>query len=367
MKFDKLLFILPIFCFWGGFISCSVDKSIIGDDIEIPELTDENTIQFTVDATIGAWKRIEIYADGGKMAIDWGDGRLQKIEEPGTEVIIYKYGNSKTYRVRIWAENLVTCRVSGLLLSLKDLHLGYLPKMKILDMNSFVATTELDLSSSCPNVEDINIGNYSDLEHLDISRCSKLKSIQVYTNPKLTSLRFGNHPELTSLNCFSNDLTFLSLKGLEELREVNCSYNPNLSTIETDDNMAVNILQCNHCNFKSMDFLYQMPVLRDLICYCNELVELDLSGLFSLTYLNCHANKLTRLYISSSNNIQWLECYSNRLDKDALNNLFEVLPDVTSYTPLWRFKICFYDNPGENTCNKNLLLQKGWAVKEKLL
>lgn len=82
MKQKKLLFSLIGVCLLLGFSSCSSeDKSVFGDDFEIPELTDANTIQFTVDAS-GEWKVIEMNAGGGRIAIEWGDGRLQKSNIP---------------------------------------------------------------------------------------------------------------------------------------------------------------------------------------------------------------------------------------------------------------------------------------------
>ena len=214
MKRNKLLFSLIGVYLLLGFSSCSNDdKSVFGDDFDIPKLTDANTIQFTVDAT-GEWKLLQIIGGGGRMAVDWGDGRLQKIENTDANPVVhYKYGNSKTYRVRIWAEELAFCSVGGEMPPVSDLHLGYLPNMTDLNLNSFLATPELDLSTSCPNVKTINIGNWADLERIDVSRCLKLQDIDVYTHPKLTLLKLGQLPALRSLKCYFNDaLSFLSFK-----------------------------------------------------------------------------------------------------------------------------------------------------------
>ena len=43
---------------------------MIGDDFEIPKLTDENTIEFTVDV-LGEWTQLEVFGGGGRMAIEW--------------------------------------------------------------------------------------------------------------------------------------------------------------------------------------------------------------------------------------------------------------------------------------------------------
>ena len=186
MKFNKLLSGLVGICLFFGFTSCVEDKRIFGDDIEIPELTDDNTVQFTVEVA-SDWKQIEVIAGGGRMAIEWGDGRLQKVENADANLMIYyKYRNRKVYRIRIWAEELDFCSIGIKMPPVSELHLGYLPKMKELKLYNFSATPELDLSTSCPNVESINIAYWADLERVELSQCLKLKNIEIYDNPKLT-------------------------------------------------------------------------------------------------------------------------------------------------------------------------------------
>lgn len=189
MKQKKLLFYLIGLCLLLGLSSCSDsedDKSVFGDDFDIPQLTDANTIQFTVDAT-GERELLQLIGGGGRMAIEWGDGRLQKVENADANLMIYyKYRNRKVYRIRIWAEELDFCSIGIKMPPVSELHLGYLPKMKELKLYNFSATPELDLSTSCPNVESINIAYWADLERIELSQCLKLKNIEIYDNPKLT-------------------------------------------------------------------------------------------------------------------------------------------------------------------------------------
>ena len=44
--------------------------------------------------------------------------------------VTYRYGNKGSYNVRIWAEELQLIDISGLLISISDLHLGNMPRMK---------------------------------------------------------------------------------------------------------------------------------------------------------------------------------------------------------------------------------------------
>lgn len=85
------------------------DNSVFGDDFDFPVLTDANTIRFTVNVT-GDWRQLNIVADGGRMVIDWGNGRMQKVEDPSSMAggVTYRYGNKGSYNVRIWAEGTTT-------------------------------------------------------------------------------------------------------------------------------------------------------------------------------------------------------------------------------------------------------------------
>lgn len=74
MKPKNLLFVWSICVFFLSLILTSCkdsDNSVFGDDFDFPELTDENTIRFTVNVE-GDWRQINIVASGGRMVIDWG-------------------------------------------------------------------------------------------------------------------------------------------------------------------------------------------------------------------------------------------------------------------------------------------------------
>lgn len=370
MKQKNLLLKVIGLCSFLGFISCSAeDKSVFGDDFEIPELTDANTIQFTVDAS-GEWKQIEIIGSGGRMAVEWGDGRLQKVAEPEATPIRYKYGNSKTYRVRIWAEELEACMAGDVLIPVSNLRLGYFPKMKALNLNSFIGTPELDLSTSCPNIESINIGNWADLERVDLSQCQQLQRIDLYTHPKLTLLKLGEFPKLTSFNCHSNDvLSSLSLKGATALREIQCGYNPHLSTIEVDDEMKVKSLSIGGCAFQSLDFLSAFPALNSLECSFNQLTELDLSSHSSLEALSCGNNSgLTSLQLPPNSFVRFIDCSFCNLDKNALESIFNALRTAPEPVRPGQGSPCviYYNgNRGANECDETILHEKKWAIETR--
>lgn len=369
MKQSKLLFALMGICLLLGFSSCEgEDKSVFGDDFEIPELTDANTIQFTVDVT-GECKTLQVIGGGGKMAIEWGDGRLQKVANLDRETITYKYGNQRAYQVRIWAEDLDFCSLGSDQASISKLSLGYLPKMKYLSINNFVNTPEVNLEVSCPNIESVNIGNCADLQRINFNGCMKLQFVDVYTHPKLTSLKLENHPELACLRCRYNDeLISFSLKNLPSLTQLGCYNNPRLATIELGDEMVVNELIVDGCSFRSMEFLKKLPLLSILDCSYNQIEELDLSNHLSLFAFSCNNNKnLIHLQIPrETKTLMRASFYSCNLDASAINTVFDALTTISqSDLNHPRCTIAYYDNPGMSSCNNDIPVNKGWSVVSK--
>lgn len=360
----KLLFSLMGICLLLGLSSCSDEvKSVFGDDFDIPELTDANTIQFTVDAT-GEWKILEILASGGRMAIEWGDGRLQKIEKPDYTPIQYKYRTSKTFMVRVWAEELEFFSVSGILIPVSNMRVGKFPKMKNIDLNSVKATEELDLNASCPNLESMNIGNWEDLRELHIDECKNLEMINIYTHPKLASIKFGHSERLKTLHCADTGITSLSLKGLPALTSVALTGSAQLSALEVDANNGITTLQIEGCAFKDLDFLDKLTLLTALDCSSNKLTELDMSPNTKLWHLNCYANQLESLLIPKDNQLITVDCRYNKLDKDELNSVFNALVDISGYPSYYGTCVIAYgDNPGEEDCDKTILQDKHWEVK----
>ena len=373
MKRKSLLFVWSyVFILSTIFISCKdTDNSVFGDDFDFPALTDANTIRFTVNVT-GDWRQLNIVADGGRMVIDWGNGRMQKVEDPSSMAggVTYRYGNKGSYNVRIWAEELQLIDISGLLISISDLHLGNMPRMKSLVLNSITDTRELNLNTFCPNVESINIGSFADLEHLEVEYCSRLRNIQIYSNPKLTSMELGNHPEVEELYCSYNGFSSFSLKGLPKLRSVDLGYNSALASLELDENNGINALLISGCAFQSVDDVLECcPSLNELSCSGNRLTELDLTKHLSIRELHCDHNRLTRLLVPEGQYFGHLYCHSNQLGEAALKTLFVSLGQVPKPTPesprAPHCGISYSDNPGNKESLKEILKEKNWIVDEE--
>ncbi len=409
MKIKGFLKIIFVILFVASIISCNDDDEKSMDDFEIPILTEDNTIQFKVNAHVGdSYASYVTISANGRFAVDWGDGTVEKkanLEGAGT---VYFYKSSGDFNIKIWGEELTLLNVSGVTGRLTELQVGSCPLMKDLILNSFHNTVSLDFSK-CPNVETLNIGNYPDLETLNVSKCTKLKSLLCYTNPKLTSIDLNKELEDLNLNAtaltaldlkenialkrlsISGDTSFTSLdltknKELEELslqataltelslkenvalKKISINVNAKLSSIEWTRMENLTDILLFHIPLTSFDATL-FPALSTFFVQHNKFNTLDFSTNKNLNVLICTYNELVNLIISEDCHIDHLCCFSNKLEVDVLNTLFERLPiskiaatKMVGPPPALPSIIGFHDNPGADACAVEIMKDKGWKI-----
>lgn len=312
---------------------------IFGEDFETPVLTDQNTIQFTIHPE--EWLTLEIYGEG-RMVIDWGDGKMTKVgygefyEAPSHRYI------RGSYRVRVWCDELVLLNLGNGLIDISDLKLVDCPLLENLNISSCSGNTSLNLEY-CPKLKYLTLLNFADLAAVDISQCPNLGSLLLSSNAEIEYLDLSHNYALRYLECPDCGLSSLSLEKNTELITLNCSRNK-LTSLDLSNN----------------------KMLDDLECSDNLLSELDLVSLSTLSSVYCSGNKLTSIMISPYNNILSLYCPSNQLDTEALNTVFTHLQKWEIVRPGMPCPdITFYDNPGEQRCDVDILATKNWIIGEK--
>lgn len=387
---NKLFQILLSICLAFCLFSCESDE-IGPDDIAIPELTTENTIQFTVKTD----KRfqMEVVALGGRTAIDWGDGHINKYsaKRMQSSICSHIYQKTGTYTVKVLCDETVTFNISGLLQPISELKLGNCPKLETLNLNT-ISGVQSFVVDNCPKLTNLNIGNWPDLTSLDLSACTEIRILDCYTHPNLqtlnldnnksltnlnlsyigiTGLKLENRHSLTELNCDHNQLTGLSLIGNYRLKEVNCSNNK-LSALIIDKGTSLIHLIVNKNELATID-LSEQKNLNTLICSSNKLAVLDITNNIYLQQLRCSANELTNLDVSKNTKLTELYCGKNKLEADALNTLFKDLPLSKDQTrsemmpsPVPKPSVIqFYKNPGTTSCDSKIITDKGWILDTK--
>ena len=359
----KKLLVTLILCLPLVFTACNNDDE---PDFDVPQLTDDNTIQFTLKID----DKFSFYFDallGEKTAIDWGDGKMEKMYATDTDAKGHKFKSAGTYRIKVWSEHLTLFSISGLFHSINDLHIGNCPKLEIFTAGGLVRSTSFKVGKNCPNLKDLNIGNWADLESFDVSECTNLETLSCYTHPKLKTLDVSANKKLFVLRCTYNGLTRLVIGDKNIMSTIDCSRN-NLTELEFGD-LSLGELVVDNNKLTSLD-LSKMENLSTLICDSNRIATLDISANKRLGLLSCSNNLLTSFNGSNKQYLTRLNSAKNQMEAQALNDIFTALPNSPTkklYVPSQPQKstIMIYENPGTTTCNTSIITDKDWMILER--
>lgn len=109
---------------------------------------------------------------------------------------------------------------------------------------------------------------------------------------------------------------------------------------------------------KSLKGIEYFPFVEEIICWYNQIEELDLSSNLNLVKLSCSYNALTSLDISQNSKLKYLNCKNNNLTTlDFSNNTFLEYLDA-SYNP-----ITYIDITGTQVINGDIILPEGTVAK----
>lgn len=385
-------------------ISCTKDdkQTIPDDEFIVPELTEANTIQFTVNANKS--RSASILLRGGKVAVDWGDGTQTKRYEPEKGSIErtdfkHTYSQKGQFRVKIWTEEVSFVSLSGLLRDYSDLHIGNCPVLEYAVFNSLTKGKTIT-ANDCPNIEFLEISNCEELETVSLEKCSNLNKFSFYTNPYVSVLDLRKNDKLDQLHCsFCNlkelllpksisdiemqqvGLTSISMKGYDKLLSFQCINTRQLLSVDLEGCDKLELLDISNTSVASFDFAVfselrsiscdQTPMntidmssnakLWDLSCRESGLTSLDITKNKQLTSLDCGKNELTSLDISNNKYLNKLYIDDNKFNKNTLETLFSGLPKRnTTRVPV--IKLC--GNPGASTANTQILQDKQWQITE---
>ena len=383
-----------VFCCFTG---CSKDNGGDPDDnFEVPELTADNTIRFTVNA--GKSRSLEFIMEGLRLAVDWGDGTMTKRYNPNLPGFAHTYKRPGEYTVRVWTGDLTFIRVSGLLKDFRDVQLGDCPALKDAVFNTISAGGTIDVNR-CPALEKLEVSNCETVESVLFDECLKLEQLSLYTMPRLTkinalgntalrelfcgwspleelllphdmekielgdigmaSLDFTGFAKLTSLDCSGNQsLTTLNLTGCDNLVSIDIS-NTGLSAFDFATISSLRSIKCGHTTMATLD-VSGNPNLNQLSCTHLGLTSLDISTASGLTDIDCSHNNLTTLDVSNNSFLRKVAINDNQFDKTALDAIFTALPAALPAQNPPAIKIT--DNPGTATCDKQIATNKYWFV-----
>ncbi len=401
----KNTYLLIITLFAISFFACSSDD----DDPQgrvtnftVPELTNENSIQFTVTANAKN-SLVLLGIHGRRVAVDWGDDTEIEKDDltknrgenyDDRESFPHVYRSNGIYTIKVWSTEMTQFSLDGDWINksylIDNLAIGTCPileslyltgldmaeltfksnmsNLTLLNLQAMDNITSLDISDLY-NLDKLYLTNLPKLEQLNVSRNRKLWELSCSNLPEISFIGLENNKELarfTLLDC--TKLTNLDLKGATGLATVEIGRTP-LVSLDISKQIDLADFSCYKTNLTSLDISNNIK-LYSLSIVDNKLMTLDITKNIYLMRLNCYANQLTALDVSQNKEIEILYISGNRFNTEELNNIFTKLPKskytyTKSLPPPKYSYIEIFDNPGVEACNTKIITDKGWILKDK--
>jgi len=272
--------------------------------------------QIEIKVYPGKNNEVGFRAIADKITIDWGDGHVEQFTG-NYSMLSHSYTNQDLKTVIIQTEKLLLFETILESISVDDNRLTW------------------------GNFREIRFGEMNALSRLTLG-C-----------PTLSVLEIKKANALTYFNC-NSQLSSLDVSGLTALEEFHCSGNLFMS-LDLRSLNTLKSLSCSDNQLVSLD-LRGLTTLVSVSCPNNQLTTLNLTGCTSLGLLDCSLNQLTYLDISSLTSLSNLLLFNNKLTSNALNTIFENLPERTFGTNI----LVIENNPGFDTCNREIAINKGW-------
>jgi Leucine-rich repeat (LRR) protein len=231
-------------------------------------------------------------------------------------------------------------------------------QLKTLDVSKNTQLQSLSISQNL--LELLNVTNNTKLESilcsnnalktLDISKNVKITTIDCsYNKLKSLNLRngnnafgagmmfvknFTNNPDLTCIEV--DDVTY-SDTNWKYYKDVTANYNVGCYTlipdakfedklialgidkdgkngkVATESIAIVTSLSVNSSSISNLTGIQDFAALQTLVCYSNQLTNLDVSKNAALAHLECDSNQLTNLDVSKNVALTFFECQNNQL------------------------------------------------------
>lgn len=210
--------------------------------------------------------------------------------------------------------------------------------------------TSIDMSEYYGGMEQLFCA-YNELTELILPKGTELNYVWAADN-KLTEVDASGLSFLETLILDNNQLTSLKLPESSFLRNLDVQSNHSLKTIDLSEQHNLTGLHCQNCIIE----------------------ELDVSQNPELTELLCDGNRITSLNLSVNKQLLVLGCNYNQLDKEALESIYQQLPDVSGdidslENKLWLpqlFRMLRANgNPGYSEADQSIATKKGWEFGDK--
>ncbi len=198
--------------------------------------------------------------------------------------------------------------------------------------NALVNTDCVDTDADNVGDADADTNNNGEIE---LSEATAVLGLDVSSRQISSLSGIENFTNLLYLDCRINQLTTMSMQGLDRLKQFNCANNQ-FTTLNVQNCTRLEIFYCLNNTIASLN-LQGLNSLQQVYAQNNQLTNLNIQGLPSLTSINCNQNRLASLNVQGITNLQYLYCTQNLLtglNATGLNNLVSLFCNNNALTSL---------------------------------
>ncbi|WP_416327735.1 MBG domain-containing protein [[Eubacterium] hominis] len=162
------------------------------------------------------------------------------------------------------------------------------------------------------NITRIDVTGEETISNLTgIANFTKLKELFCSNNENLKTLNVKGVSALVSLDCSGTSISNLDVSSNTALTTLLCKNNEDLKTLNVKGASALTTLYCDSTNINSLD-VSSNTALTNLYCNDNEnLKTLNVKGASVLELLNCSGTSISNLDVSSNTALTTLLCKNN--------------------------------------------------------
>ena len=208
-------------------------------------------------------------------------------------------------------------------------HMTNLESLKCVGSHVWIGNGEY---SDKGTLECLNLQKNVNLRELDCSYNNKIESLDLSKNLLLTkvacdgihlqTLDISNNNSLEYLSVESSQLTSLNVRNAPKLKFLSVEANQ-MSSIDVSDNPSLQTLKCGTNNLTSIN-VSSNHSLVNLRLSRNEITELDLSNNPLLEDLTCFGNKISKLNLGDKPKLKDLNVITNLLSSLDLSHCPEL-------------------------------------------
>lgn len=279
-------------------------------------------------------------------------------------------------------------------ISVQSLDISNCLSLEKVDIDFWSTSAETYKFDNCPKLEDVY---FEDMTNpCDFSPLTALKKVHLenITGTRFTSLDFSKNSNLEDVildsdngnNCkldsimLPNSVKSLYVYGLYNIYAIDLSNHTNLQSVDIIEAYRVNDLNFSGCNalqYLNLNSVYYYSSGKLNLSGCSSLTsinknthtsyafrylnEIDMTGCNSLEYIDLYEASVNKLDFSDCHKLTYADVRYNNMSADALDKMFNSLPDwnTNGGEVLATYKIV--GNPGYSSCDTDIAYEKNWS------